>query len=243
MKIAPLINKWAVMYCGSPSTYRSLLVRMNHWLANHSFSNDITSMRKAINHAYDAELDEQLRKTVLAHLGIGRSTFRRIGLRQLGDTLFKQIEADMLAIAAARRDDPNRTELIVCGFDGFGDPNLLRVGGDGTIADNTILGFDVMGSGSELARASLQFHDEFVRATRLGEVCYRLQAAKFAAESSSFVGPVQTVTAVIRPNWRVSMNFGAVDSREYFEAEKAREIPESVLASIEAMESAPSKPQ
>ena len=60
-------------------------------------------------------------------------------------------------------------------------------------------------------------------------------AAKFASEDSSFVGPVQTITQVLpfgRPDSGV--NYGAQESRVYFEAERARAIPDDVLGAIES---------
>jgi hypothetical protein len=233
MKIAPLINKWVVMYAGLPSTYRSLLRSMGNWLVRHNNPKDVSSIQRAIKHAYDAELDSLINRTVLSHLGMTRATFRRTGSRLLPEPLFRQLADEMKSAANDRRDDPDGTELLVLGFDDFGDPNLLYVGRDGTIVDRHSPGFDVIGSGSQLAYASLQSHDEFIRAPRIGEVCYRIHAAKFASESSAFVGSAQTITAVFHRDGRVAINYGAAESRSYFETERTRQIPTETLDAIE----------
>jgi hypothetical protein len=96
------------------------------------------------------------------------------------------------------------------------------------------VGFYAIGTGNWRALASLQSNKNFIYSKRLGEVCFRMQEAKFAAEDSPFVGPLQTITQVLHFDGRLSMNFGAGPSRTYFEAENARPLPDDLLDSVEA---------
>jgi ATP-dependent protease HslVU (ClpYQ) peptidase subunit len=233
LKVRPLLNDWAVMFAGTPSTYFSLMRRMNAWLAKRNKPRDVLSMKRAIRAAHDGELENTINETVLLHLGDTRGAFRRSGRQRYPDDVFTRLEGEMKDVAQARANDPYGTELLVWGLDNFGDPHLLFSDSSGKCQDKHEPGFAAIGTGENLAYASLQAHDEFIRSARVGEICYRLQAAKFAAESSVFVGPVQTITYVLLFDKRLYVDYGAQQAREYFNAERARAIPADVLTAIE----------
>ena len=114
---------------------------------------------------------------------------------------------------------------------------MLVVKTDGACDIFDEVGFHAVGIGDIRAQTYLRSYPDF-RYKSLAEVCYRLQAAKFMAENSPFVGPRQTITTVYHFDRRISYNHGAAASREYFDAEMSRAIPDETLAAIVASLSA-----
>jgi len=233
LKFQTLLNYWTMMYAGDPTSFNFFVEFVSSRLRKRGSPKDVGSVIRAIQSAYEAQLEQLINQTVLAHLGVKGREFNKVGLQRYGAQMFAQLTGEMRASSDARWSDG--TELLTFGVDAHGAAHLIHTNQIGICKNYTSPGYHAIGSGAELAKASLQFHDDFMRATRLGEVCYRMQAAKFAAENSAFVGPLQTVTTVYHFTGEMSIDYGATTGRVYFDAEKVRSktIPEDTLRLVE----------
>ena len=227
LKMRPLPNGWIVMYCGIPTTFALMVSDLADWLEGNDRPTDYLSMMQAARHAYAGEVDRQAAR-ILLPLNFTRDEFKRNGLKQLGPRVHPQIANEIHNIKVD-------TSLMLAGMDPsavVSEPHLISME-NGACSLHDDVGFYAIGSGYWRALASLQANKTFVHSKRLGEVCFRMQEAKFAAEDSPFVGPSETITQVLHFDGRLSLNFGAAPSRKYFEAESVRPLPDDLLDAVE----------
>jgi hypothetical protein len=109
--------------------------------------------------------------------------FRKEGRADLGDDQFRDLCAELA------RFDLGGTSFLLFGHEDRLRPRLFEICDPGRSVDLNMLGYGVIGSGYDMARASLR-RRAFIG---LEDTVYRLLEAKFSAETATGVGKTTTV--------------------------------------------------
>jgi hypothetical protein len=147
--------------------------------------------------AYQAELDEERRRRVLAPYRLDIESFRTNGLREFGEMGFSDMRSRFEQITFD-------CQFLVTGFDKSGAPCIFSVSGRDEFGSPSVcvnvqsIGFYAIGSGQYNAMAILYALNQNT-ITTLPQTIYNALAAKFMAESALGVGK-QTWTVIQRFN-------------------------------------------
>jgi len=186
-----------------------------------------------VEHAYDAALEHCVERQILAPLGFTRRQFLDEGLTKLGESLFREVTAEIRAVNLG-------TELLVFGFDEQKQPHIFSTDFTGRCTLQDAVGFHAIGAGSWAALGWLFTNQRFVYAARLAEIAYRLCEAKFAAETARSVGADTALMVMFGDGGASAMYIHGGPSRtsasvirDAWDARRNQAIPPTVTAEID----------
>jgi hypothetical protein len=199
VKFFPLTQspRWYCLYSDSSSAV-SPVQRHAFILLSAVESPDIDDVKLAVERAYQIEIERQIERDVLGPLAMSREEFKDEGLRKLGPEIFarKVVEIESVKLPL---------QLLVFGFDeGTGDGKMSRlfsVNEQGRSSEHDVEGVFAIGTGSWAALGSIYAKPWFPYVDDVEEAIYDVCEAKFASETSRYVGQ-ETVAFVVFPDGR-----------------------------------------
>jgi ATP-dependent protease HslVU (ClpYQ) peptidase subunit len=187
LKVEPISpsGRWLGAFAGSPSVLAEVYSDVIQKLAD-GRPETLETMVSVFEEAYRAALKRKIERTVLTPFGLDRDAFIRDGLRQFGKAEFARLLYTAEAVAL-------KTDFMLAGINPQGWPRIFSVEEDG-VHHHDRLGFYAIGSGADLANASL--YATYDAALPTNDLIYRLCEAKFRGESALGVGK-QTVVLTV----------------------------------------------
>lgn len=217
-KIRPIGNTWVMGYSGLPSDFlyfESCLPRADEIA---KMSADVVA--EQARQAYVAVRKRWVEGEVLSPYGLDLATFRESGLATFGREKFA-------ALCHAIESYDLQFSVLVGGWQEGYQGHIFRIDNPGVCTDSLVVGFDAIGSGSEIALGHLSLcHHHY--GEKLSEAAARILEAKFMAEAQRNVGQ-GTVVGVRSRNESALRTL----SREQIEAyrkrwlQRQRSLPES----------------
>ncbi len=175
---------------------------------------------------YSEVLQKQFVAAHLSRFNYGTvEQFRKEGRADLGDDQFRDICIEL------GRFDLGGTSFLLFGHEHKLRPKLFEISEPGRTIDHNLLHYGVIGSGYDMARASLRrrrFHG-------LEDTVYRLLEAKFSAETATGVGKTTTVLLRNREGIVRLMPSKEIDKiREIWEETRKLSNPPDAIKIIES---------
>ena len=200
-KVTPLSGgKWVSVFAGHPG----VAAKINK-AVHASFDGKpptAAQIRAAYQREFQAALKHKIEDLLLGRFGLTMADFLKKGHAAFGDGEFSALVREMSRTTLD-------TEFVVAGFEPNGAPALFSVGDPfgndpATVIDQSHLRFCAIGTGAQLANASL--FSAFPFADSLGEVIYRLAEAKYRGERAPGVGPSTLICTLDSDgNWKIMM--------------------------------------
>jgi hypothetical protein len=220
-------HRWYCLFADQPSIFSSLHRHTLERLIDLEGDLDIDTVKDAVRAAYEVELDRQIREVVLGPLAMTREQFRDDGLMKLGAEIFARKVKELEDVRVP-------VQLIVFGFGSAGLAHIFSVDDRGQCSERDVEGVHAIGSGSWAALGSLYPKRGFLFAKTLGEVVYHLCEAKFASETSRYVGEETNVFVLFQNGKRLFMGGEATaDLRSLWEKRFLKRPPTQTLRVIE----------
>lgn len=222
LKARKISKTWALMFEGDANLFLPVIAEIKKKLGEFDKVYDFTTVQSIICEVYKTTFDKECSDIYLSRYGLKSiSEFRKCGLSQFGKKFYdicKDIDGYYLGI-----------NVLIYGFDEYGLPHIFDVSSPGVLTNHDLLGYAVIGSGTQMAMASL-------RRKRLpydlNKVVYRLLEAKFSAETASGVGESTTLFTMGADGKDKSIGYGSIDGiKKIWRRELERE-PSDALDTI-----------
>lgn len=183
-------GRWWCMFAGDVGRFSQIHERAMTILRQGDQRVNRVAVSDALRQAYAAELSQMAGDYLRPFEGL--HAFELEGRARFGDDLFQKFVHHIRAL-------DTEVEILVLGFAGGYDiPVLMTMSGRGEIQPEELT-YTAIGSGSEAAIVTLDCNSEFTHSSDIGEIVYRICAAKFTAEVADGVGK-DTVVAIFQPD-------------------------------------------
>jgi hypothetical protein len=224
MKIA---FRWGVLFAATDVTafqpvHEELIKKMGFAnLANF----DVDHVRESAAAAYEKEFNKRFSQENLVQLGYKNiSEFRVTGLQELGKSTYDDLIKKLMTFDIG-------LELLIYGFDSTKRPHIIEVTNPGKVADYDNIGYAAIGSGSIMARASL--NRKAMRGD-LDQIIFRVLDAKFLSENIRDVGKA-THLFTLNSAGKFGMTRNVDKVRTIWDKINERPEPKSALEVIRTM--------
>jgi hypothetical protein len=190
-KFRPIHRDWFAMFSGENVNHAiAVLARVNDTIVESGLEETAFNreqIHKIIREAYQAERRQRATDLLLSPYGLKMEDFLANGHNIFSDSEFSVIQQ---GIEMSRLE----CELLICGFYRGFRPHIFSVVDPGIVEDHDGIGFWIIGSGSNLALASLALR-KHSPALPTESTVFHVCEAKFAAESAIGIG--KTTAAVL----------------------------------------------